>query len=317
MSKKKSKNFWKVIEDYLIITLGLLCYTVGWTIFVFPNEMVGGGVSGISAIIQYATNGAIPVAYSFFFINLILLLIGLKVLGKGFGVKTVYAIIIASVFYRILPLIIPQDFITDMVAGVNSKVLCAIMGGALSGLGIGLTFSRGGSTGGTDIIALMVNKYRNISPGRMILLMDIFIVGSSIFLPFEGESLGGRIADIMCGYLLVGACSVTVDLYMSGTKQSVQLFIFSKKYEEIADMISGQMNRGVTVMDGKGWYSKEDEKILLVMVRKTESHALLSQVKHIDKNAFISVGSVMGVYGLGFDTFKEGKKNKKNIKTDK
>ena len=305
----RTRKVLSVVNDYLIITLGLLCYTAGWCIFVIPNGMVGGGVSGIGAIVQYATNGAIPVSYTFFFVNLILLIIGIKVLGKAFGVKTVYAVVVTSLLFRILPDVIPQTFI-DELAVANGKLLCALIGGAMSGLGIGLAFSRGGSTAGTDVIALIISKYRNIPPGRIILLCDIFIVGSSIFLPSD-LNFGERLAGIMYGYLLVASCSFVVDLSVAGNKQSVQLFIFSKQYQEIADMISGSMHRGVTVLDAQGWYTKNSEKVLLVMVRKVEANYLLSMIKQIDRQAFISMGNVMGVYGQGFDVIKEKKKVKK------
>lgn len=308
-TKSRTRQVLSIVNDYVIITLGLLCYTAGWCIFVIPNGIVGGGVSGIGAIVQYATDGRIPVSYTFFSVNLVLLIIGIKVLGKAFGVKTVYAVFVASLLFRILPMIIPQTFI-DEIAVANGKLLCAIIGGSMSGLGIGMAFSRGGSTAGTDVIALIISKYRNIPPGRIILLCDIFIVGSSIFLPSD-NNIGLRIAGIMYGYLVVASCSYVVDLSVAGNKQSVQVFIFSKQYKEIADMISGTMSRGVTVLDAEGWYSKQSEKVLLVMVRKVEANYLLSMIKQIDKQAFISVGSVMGVYGRGFDAIKEKKKLKK------
>lgn len=309
-TKSRTKQVLSIVNDYVIITLGLICYTAGWCIFVIPNGIVGGGVSGIGAIVQYATDGRIPVSYTFFSVNLVLLIIGIKVLGKAFGVKTVYAVFMASLLFRILPMIIPQTFI-DEIAVANGKLLCAIIGGSMSGLGIGMAFSRGGSTAGTDVIALIISKYRNVPPGRIILLCDIFIVGSSIFLPSD-NNIGLRIAGIMYGYLVVASCSYVVDLSVAGNKQSVQVFIFSKQYKEIADMISGTMSRGVTVLDAEGWYSKQSEKVLLVMVRKVEANYLLSMIKQIDNQAFISVGSVMGVYGRGFDAFKEKKKLKKN-----
>ena len=307
--KTKTKRVLTIVSDYLIITLGLLCYTAGWCIFVIPNGIVGGGVSGIGAIVQYATNGAIPVSYTFFFVNLILLIIGVKTLGKAFGVKTVYAVIVASLLFRVLPEVIPQAFIEEL-ALENGKLLCSLIGGAMSGLGIGMAFSKGGSTAGTDVIALIISKYRNVPPGRIILLCDIFIVGSSILLPSD-LNFGARIAGVMYGYLVVAACSYVVDLSVAGNKQSVQLFIFSKEYEAIADMISNDMHRGVTVMEAEGWYTKQSEKVLLVMVRKVETNYLLSMIKQIDKQAFISVGNVMGVYGRGFDVIKEKKRAKK------
>ena len=301
------------LKAYVIITLGLLLYTLGWIVFLIPNNMVGGGVTGISAILLYAFN--IPVGASFFVINLILLLIALKVLGKGFGMKTVYAIIIASVFYEVVPPLIPDVFIQE-IAISNGKLLCAIFGGVCAGLGIGISFSQGGSTGGTDIVALMIVKYKNISAGRVILLLDIFIIASSLLLPpneildangavIGVETWGQRFATILYGYILIGACSYSVDMFISGTKQSSQIFIFSKKYAELADAITSQTGRGVTLIDGEGWYTNQKSKIVMVVMRKDDLSLLYKMVREIDRDAFLSVGNVSGVYGKGFDEIKK------------
>lgn len=307
------KNLLGEVKAYVIITLGLLLYTLGWIVFVIPNNMVGGGVTGLSAILLYAFN--IPVGASFFVINLILLLIALKVLGKGFGMKTVYAIVIASVFYEILPAVIPDVFIQE-IAISNGKLLCAIFGGVCAGLGIGISFSQGGSTGGTDIVALMIVKYRNISAGRVILLLDIIIIALSLLLPpneivdangavIGVESWGQRFATILYGYILIGACSYSVDMFVSGTKQSSQIFIFSKKYAELADAITTGTGRGVTLIDGEGWYTHQKSKIVMVVVRKDDLGVLYRMIREIDKDAFLSVGNVSGVYGKGFDQIKK------------
>ena len=309
----KMKNILGEVKAYVIITLGLLLYTLGWIVFLIPNNMVGGGVTGISAILLYAFN--IPVGISFFVINLILLLIALKVLGKGFGMKTVYAIIIASVFYEVVPPLIPELFIQE-IAISNGKLLCAIFGGVCAGLGIGISFSQGGSTGGTDIVALMIVKYRNISAGRVILLLDIFIIASSLLLPPNEvldangavvgvETWGERFATILYGYILIGACSYSVDMFISGTKQSSQIFIFSKKYAELADAITTQTGRGVTLIEGQGWYTKQQSKIVMVIMRKDDMSLLYRMVREIDRDAFLSVGNVSGVYGKGFDEIKK------------
>jgi len=313
MLEKSTLRIFEELKSYLIITFGLLLYTLGWIVFLIPNNMVGGGVTGISAILLYAFN--IPVSVSFFVINLILLLIALKVLGKAFGMKTVYAIIIASVFYEIVPSFIPDVFIQE-IAISNGKLLCAIFGGVCAGLGIGISFSQGGSTGGTDIVALMIVKYKNISAGRVILLLDIFIIASSLLLPPKEvldasgavigvESWGERFATILYGYILIGACSYSVDMFISGTKQSSQIFIFSKKYAELADAITSQTGRGVTLIDGQGWYTKQQSKIVMVIMRKDDMSLLYRMIREIDKDAFLSVGSVSGVYGKGFDEIKK------------
>ncbi|MDD2491971.1 MAG: YitT family protein, partial [Bacteroidales bacterium] len=218
------------------------------------------------------------------------------------GVKTVFAIVAVTLFLDRLPGLIPVELIEDVALG-NGKLLSAMMGGVFSGAGIAITFTQGGSTGGTDIIALMINKYRNISPGKLILYMDIFIILSSLAIPSQA-SIGERAAIIIYGFVLISVTSYTVDLILSGARQSIQIFIFSQKYEQIADAIT-PTGRGVTVIDGMGWFTKKEGKILMLIVRRTESNFVFRLVKDIDKDAFLSVGNVMGVYGKGFEEIKK------------
>ena len=298
--EKKRRTPYIVLKEYLIISIGLLLYALGWSTFLIPNNLVGGGVTGISAIILYATGFSI--SYSYIIINGVLVLIALKVLGKQFGVKTVYAILIVSLFFKIIPGLIPAELIQDISIG-NGKLLSAIMGGVCSGVGIAITFTQGGSSGGTDIIALMISKYRNISPGKLILYCDIIIIASSMLIP-DGSSLGEKLAVVIYGYILITVSSYTIDLVLSGARQSIQIFIFSKQYEEIAERITS-IGRGVTVIDAMGWFTKEKGKVLMVIVRRTESNYVFRIIREIDKGAFISVGNVMGVYGQGFDQIKK------------
>ena len=289
------------LKSYAIITVGLILYTLAWVVFIIPHQLVGGGVTGISAVIQYCTG--FHVSYSFFIINAILLLIALKVLGPAFGVKTVYAMVVTTLLLRFLPMIIPQEFI-QIIALDNGKLLSVIIGGMLSALGISLTFSQGGSSGGTDIVALMITKYRAISPGKILLILDIFIIGSSLIVPTEG-SWGVRVANLVYGYVMAGVFSVALDLFVSGSKQSVQIFIFSKNFQKIADRITNNVHRGVTALDGKGWYTKTESTVLVVVARKQELKFLLTIIKEEDPQAFISVASVTGVYGSGFEVIKK------------
>ena len=184
------------------------------------------------------------------------------------------------------------------------------MGGIMVGVGIGLTMVAGGSTGGTDIIALMVNKYRNVSPGRLILIMDVVVITSSMLVPSytpDGELMPfvGKVTTVVYGFILIVINSTVLDLVISGSRQSVQLFILSKNYAEIADAITHDLHRGVTVLDGKGWYTKQDTEVLMVLTRKSDLNLLLRYVKTIDPDAFLSVSSVTGVYGKGFDVIKK------------
>lgn len=295
------KNIFKVFKSYFLITVGLLFYTLAWTVFIIPNSMVGGGVTGISAVIHYCTG--FPVSYSFFIINALLLVVAIKVLGRGFGMKTVYAIFATTILLRVTPELIPADLIEEIAVN-NGRLLSAIIGGLLSGFGVAITFAQGGSSGGTDIVALIVNKYRAVAPGRIILALDIIIIASSLIVPSDG-TWGGRIATVIYGYIVSGVFSTTVDMIGSGNKQSVQIFIFSKKYAEIADGISNTLHRGATLLTGMGWHTKQDVNILMVVTRKNDTNFVLSLIKSIDPTAFISVGSIMGVYGQGFEQIKK------------
>ena len=289
------------LKSYAIITVGLILYVLAWVVFIIPHQLVGGGVTGISAVIQYCTG--FHVSYSFFIINGVLLLIALKVLGPAFGVKTVYAMVVTTLLLRFMPMVIPQEFI-QIIALDNGKLLSVIIGGMLSALGISLTFSQGGSSGGTDIVALMITKYRAISPGKILLILDIFIIGSSLIVPTEG-SWGVRVANLVYGYVMAGVFSVSLDLFVSGSKQSVQILIFSKNYEQIANRITSELHRGVTALEGKGWYTKTESTVLVVVARKNEQKFLLNLIKEMDPQAFLSVSSVSGVYGSGFDVIKK------------
>ena len=302
----KEKTFLNHVKDYALLVLGLLLYVLGWTVFLVPNNLVGGGVTGVASIIQYATHGFIKIGYTYFTVNIILLVIALFTLGKGFGSKTVVAIILASLGLNLFQTLIPAE-ICQTLAVENGKLMSVIMGGILVGVGIGLTMSAGGITGGTDIIALIVNKYRGVSPGRMILGMDLVIILSSLFVPSytaDGALIPftEKIVTVVYGLILITVCSSVLDLYLAGSKQSVQLFILSQKYEEIADAIAKDLHRGVTVLDGQGWYTKQSTHVLMVLTRKADLNIMLRYIKSIDPDAFLSVSTVTGVYGRGFES---------------
>jgi len=310
------KSVLKFIKEYFLITLGLILHVLGWSVFLLPNNLIGGGVTGIASIVQYATQGVIIVGYTYFALNAILLVIALLTLGKSFSGKTIFAIVVTSALLTVVPGSIPPDIIHSL-SMENGKLMSVIMGGVMVGIGIGITMTQGGSTGGTDIIALIVNKYRNVSPGRMILWMDAVIILSSFFIPSytaDGTLMPWteKFATIIYGFILVIISTTVLDLYLSGSRQSVQLFILSKKYEEIADQITNRMHRGVTVLDGKGWYTKQNAEVLMVLTRKVDLNPMLKLVKEIDPDAFLSVASVTGVYGKGFEALKYGRNRKRD-----
>lgn len=306
-----SSTILRGVKEYLLITLGIVIYTVGWAIFLTPNNLIGGGVSGISAIIQYATG--LKMGYSYFVINTILLIISVIIIGPAFGAKTVYAIILASVCLNVFQSIIPETIIRDFALS-NGKLMCSIIGGSMAGVGIGMSISQGGSTGGTDIIAMIITRFRNISPGRIILIIDVFIITSSLLFPsFDttGQVIpfDAKFSIAVYGMIIVTVNGYVVDLYLAGSKQSVQLFILSRHFEEIADMIGRDFHRGVTVLNGEGWYTKQPASVLMVITRKTDLNLLLKSIKRVDPDAFLSISSVSGVYGQGFDSIKGSKKS--------
>lgn len=307
-------SFGTLVKEYALVTLGVISYALGWTIFLLPNNLIGGGVSGFASILYYATG--LPMGVTYFVLNVLLLIIGTKILGTGFGGKTIYAIVMTSVMLSIMPKIIPSDFIHEFALS-NGKLICTFLGGIIAGFGIGLSISQGGSTGGTDIIALVWCRFYPASPGRVILVIDVAIILSSLLFPSYTEAgtllpFTDKLAVVVYGLIQVTVCGYAIDLYLSGSKQSVQAFIFTKKVNEMADAIAFDMKRGVTVLPAKGWYSKEERQVLMVVTRKTDLNLLLRYVKNIDPDAFLSVSTVMGVYGQGFDTIKV-KTKKQNV----
>jgi len=276
------------LSDYLVIAFGMGLYVLSWTIFLIPAEITGGGISGLSAVIFYSTK--VPVALSYFIINVFLVIIAIKVLGASFGIKTIFSMLVATLLFWVTPGMIKEPLIDD-------TFLSAALGGMLGGVGIGIVFTRGGSTGGTDIIAMIINKYRNISPGRVIMYCDVIIIASSYFVFLSPGKL-------VYGFVTMWVVSYTIDAFLNGANASAQIFIFSKNFEEIADYINKSAGRGVTVFDGTGWYTRENVKVVMTVVRKRETSLIFRKLKEIDPDAFISMGSVMGVYGQGFDKMK-------------
>lgn len=282
------------IKTYVVIAFGLLLLSIAWTAFLLPHQIAGSGVTGIGAIVFYATG--IPMGYTYFAINLVLMVVALKILGAGFGIKTIYGIVLSAVLLTVLQPLIPTAVVQD-------KFMSAIIGGILCGAGLGVVFTQGGSTGGTDIIALVINKYRNISPGRIILLCDVVIICSSFVVLTHLESVQ-RVETMVYGFVTMAIQAYTLDAILSGNKQSVQIFIFSRHFDTVADQITTKMRRGVTVLDATGWYSKENQKVIITTVRKNEASDVYRIIKSIDETAFITVANVMGVYGKGFEELK-------------
>lgn len=292
------------IKDYGVIALGLVVYALAFTFFQLPHQIPSGGVAGAGAIIFYATG--FPVQFTYFAVNTLLLIAAVRTLGWKFCVKTIYAVVVLTVllslsksgcqYYGALH---PELNVSPqgLPMLLDDAFMSCIFGALLQGFSIGYVFLHNGSTGGTDIIAAITNKYRDVSLGRVVMLCDLLIISSSILVP------GFTISNLLYGFCTLIISSITIDYVVDRRRQSVQFFIFSEKYEEIASAINAT-GRGVTMLKGEGWYTKSDRMVLVVMARKRESNRIFRIIQTIDPAAFVSQSKVIGVYGYGFDKLK-------------
>ena len=297
MLEKLSKG--RTFRDYLTITIGLILCSGSIILFLMPYELTSGGLTGFALIIYYATNGAIPVYLTFFVVNFILLGLALKILGVKFLMKTIYGWIVMSALLWLYEYLLTDGGAHPLpkLLGEGQEFMATVVGSGILGFSIGLVFSRGGSTGGTDIISWIVNKYKNVSLGRMMMYCDIVIISSSYFVFYEPRKL-------LFGYCILFIMSFVIDYVINSSRQSVQFLIFSKESEKVADAISTNIGRGVTLLHGTGWYTKTDMNVIVVIAKKTQNFDLFRTVKAIDPDAFISQTNAVGVYGEGFDQLK-------------
>ncbi|WP_217931625.1 YitT family protein [Bacteroides caecimuris] len=303
MHKLTKAEVMREVKDYIYITLGLISYSLGWAAFLLPYQITTGGTTGISAIIYYSTG--FPIQWSYFVINAILMTFAFRILGPRFSIKTTYAIFSLTFLLWLFQLLVNNYIVAPdrtpegqpLLLGPGQDFMACIIGAVMCGIGLGIVFNYNGSTGGTDIIAAIVNKYKDVTLGRMIMLCDIIIITSCYFIFHDWRR-------VIFGFVTLFIIGIVLDWIINSARQSVQFLIFSKKYDEIADSIIKDADRGVTVLDGTGWYSKKDVKVLVVLAKKRQSLDIFRLVKRIDPNAFISQSSVIGVYGEGFDKLK-------------
>ena len=309
------KLIFKEVEDYFFITLGLVLYTIAFTVFLMPYQIVAGGVTGLSAIIYYATGFHLENTY--IMINGVLLLVALKILGFKFMMKTIYAIFALYFLLVFAQEIIPvqENGLPIKILGEGQDFMSMIIGCVITGIALATVFLHNGSTGGTDIIAASVNKYHNVSLGSVLIAVDFCIIGSCMFFPQFGDYIE-RAHKVMFGFCVMALENFVLDYVMNARRESVQFMIFTRKWQEIANAIGTETKHGVTILDGHGWYTGIEVKVLCILARKNESINMFRLIKMIDPNAFVSQSAVIGVYGEGFDEMKVRIKTKK-IEEDK
>ncbi len=303
-----AKKISSVLWDYCVLSIGTLLYCLAWTSFLIPNGIASGGLTGACTILNFATG--IPVSTSFIIANVFLLLMGFLILGNAFGFKTIYAIGLSTVLLRYLPechMLLATPDNPFLYVGDNNRILIPVIGGLMEAIGISMIFKKGGSTGGTDVIALIVNKFWPVSPGKVYMFLDLIIIATILLLP------NMTVKDLLFGYITMFVFSFSLDALIMGTKTSMQVLIFTDKEPEMSHYILNRMNRGVTVLKAIGGYSREEKNVLLIIIRKTQLHDLTKVIKKIDKDAFVSISQASDVYGRGFEEIKTGidKKSKK------
>ena len=323
--KISSRDIVVGIKEYLLMTFGMFCYAFGWQMCVLPAGGMGGGAAGLATLINAIlpaslAGGLLTIGNLIFIINCILLVLGVMIVGWKFGIKTLYCILMMSVMFNLVSLL-PPDTVVNVFKGVDAwRILMVVLGAASCGLGIAVSFMQGGSTGGTDIVAMIINKFRTVSYGKVLLMTDCGILISSVLLtttvsmaddaglidmhviqPLDPEAF----ARMVYGFVMIAVIGYTVDFVQSGNQQSNQIMIFCKDYEAMAEMIKVKANRGATLIDAMGWYSKTPSKAVMVVCRKRDTSMILKLVREQDANAFLTVGSVMGVYGQGFDALNK------------
>ena len=304
-------------KEYFLMAMGMFLYSFGWICCILPANAAGGGATGLSLLIYHLTGGAISIGTMVLIINAILLIIAGFIVGWNFGIKTIYCVVIMSFIMHFLQvwfttpdgwvaqiitvrdaLTVPNGTIVDLF-NLKNRLLSAILGGICSGVGVAMCFQQGGSTGGSDIVVMIVNKFYTISYGKFIRYTDGVIISSALFLPEVG------IDGVIYGFVMVAVFSYTVDMILSGNQQSSQIFIVCKDYKSMADAINNEAKRGATIIDAMGWYSKEESKVVMCVCRKRDLAMVLKVVRNVDPEAFITIGSVMGVYGKGFEALNK------------
>ncbi|MBO7277444.1 MAG: YitT family protein [Bacteroidales bacterium] len=287
---------WKMVLKYLLILLGISMYCFSWSVFLVPTKIIGGGVVGLSSVIYYLTG--IPMGITNFSINAVLLLIGYRILGGKFAINTILGMTAASLFLILFQQVLEVQNMEQFKFENMELITKAILGGVLSGIGIGLCFINGGNSGGSDIVALIVTKYKNVSPGTVIMIVDTCVIASTVL-------MGNGIEQLVYCFVCLGVFTYSIDFVVEGEKQTYQITIMSQMSNEIADAIGNEVKRGVTLLNGWGWFSKKDQKVLLVIAQKKDKVEIMRLVKAIDPNAFISIAKTQGVYGKNFMQIKK------------
>ncbi len=291
---------WITVKEFFVIALCTIPYALTVNQLLVPHAIVGGGVTGLCEIIYFATNTYVPIWLSSALINILLLIIAAVTVGWRYALRTIWGVMWLTIWLKVIP-IGATPLLTD-------SFMAVVIGGLFTGCFLGICFLNNGSTGGTDIIAMIVNKYHHLPMGRVLMFSDLLIISSAFFLPaIQAAGTQGAIEKILFGLTYTFMQSTAVDWVMNRMRQSVQFMIFTQKPEAIADAIINQAHRGCTFLEAEGGYYKKPMKVVTTIARSYESATIFRLVHSIDPNAFVSQSQVRGVFGQGFDPMAYGK----------
>ena len=302
------KKVLRTVWEYITLTLACFIFAMAWECVMIPNSMSAGGMMGLCTVIQYATGGFLPAQYTYIGINALLIIVAVMTMGIGFGFKTIWCIVMSTVAMDIMSRLNVLHAIPGSFFYMQERLLVPVVAGVFESVGLGLVLRYGGSTGGTDIIALMINKYYPVSLSTVFLLSDVVICSLLLLLPERTFS------DMCYGLVEVVIFSLVIDIVVGGKRTSYQLLVFSSKYDQIADHIIHRMDRGVTILKAQGWYTKTDKNVLLILINQAQMPELSRVIKEIDPRAFMSISPTRNVYGEGFEEIKTGVNLKKKNK---
>lgn len=289
----------KEIKHFLAITIAMAIGSFGWCAFLLPHKIPVGGIAGISSVLFWGIE--IPVYYTYFTLNIGLLLVALRILGWRFCLRTIYAVVVFTVLTSIFQQLLKGDTLFP-----NEPFLACVIGGVLLGLSIGIALQYNASSGGSDVVAAMINKNHDVSLGKVILACDLIIITSGYIVLKNWE-------NIIYGYIVLFIMTYVVDYVINGMRGSVQFFVVSEKWKEIGNAINNDVQRGCTLIDARGFYTGKEIGMLFILARRTETHGIFQVIDEIDPEAFVSQSAVNGVYGIGFDRLKVGKRKKSEI----
>jgi uncharacterized membrane-anchored protein YitT (DUF2179 family) len=302
------------VRDYVYIIAGMAIFAVGFTALILPHHIVVGGMAGFATLVFFASGEHLPVGFTMLTVNFLMLACGYRVLGRSFVVRTIFGATLLSLMIGAI-----EDYFTSNPPIIVDPTMSVMMGAVICGVGIGVYYSHDGSSGGTDIVAALLDKAHRISVGRTMIYVDVTIVALSFFLPFEGDwnaRVQARVPVMLYGWASIVIYSYIADRIVNAPRRANQFLIISSKWEEIAHAVAHEARRGVTKLQAEGYWTGQDRMLLMVWCRQSDAARIYDIVRRIDTEALVIQSEARSLYGEGFDplTAKIDKSRNQKVK---